>query len=138
MNTNITITPHLPYEKVKLDECHICLDYLVGEIAEVSCGHIYHLKCIQDWIAKKGAHRCCCICDGNTEIVNIVNLPDSKIKSPLPTRTNMDEVNQQPILQQTNQNTPGYQNRSRNVMNNQRNNQRNNERIKEKRCCQIL
>jgi hypothetical protein len=55
MNSNITtqIPPHQPYEKIKLDECHICLEYLVGEIAEVSCGHIYHLKCIQGWIKKK-------------------------------------------------------------------------------------
>ena len=138
MNTNITTTPHLPYEKIKLDECHICLEYLVGEIAEVSCGHIYHLKCIQDWISKKGTHKCCCICDGNTEIVNIVNLPDSKIKSPLPNNTNINEVNQLPILQHSDHPTPGYQNRRRNDMINQRNNQGNNQRIREKRCCQIL
>ena len=110
----------------------------MGEIAEVSCGHIYHLKCIQDWITKKGTHKCCCICDGNTEIVNIVNLPDSKIKSPLPSQTNINEVNQLPILQNTNNRAQGYQSRSRNVRINQRNNQRNNQRIREKRCCQIL
>ena len=28
-----------------------------------------------DWIKKKGAHRACCICAQNTEIVNIVTFP---------------------------------------------------------------
>lgn len=63
------------YQNVKLDECHICLDPLIGELAEVSCGHIYHLKCLVDWIKKKGAHRACCICSQNTEIINIIMFP---------------------------------------------------------------
>ena len=80
MNPNSsTRVPHQPYEKVKLDECHICLEYLVGEIAEVSCGHIYHLECIQDWIKKKGSHKSCCICDKNTEIVNVLIFPPPKV-----------------------------------------------------------
>ena len=134
MNPNLTTTqPHQPYEKVKLDECHICLEYLVGEIAEVSCGHIYHLECIQDWIKKKGAHKSCCICDKNTEIVNIVSLPDNRIKTHSH-NLNVIEVNQLPILNNTNNLGNGYQNRRRNSINYQRNNQR----IREKKCCQIL
>ena len=127
MNTNLSLKnakPHLPYEKIKIDECHICLEYLVGEIAEISCGHIYHLECIKDWIARKGNHKCCCICEKNTEIVNIVNLPDSKIKCPTT-----------PILYQQNSNhisNYNYQNNQRNI--NTQNNQRN---IKN-RCCHIL
>lgn len=63
-------------EKTK-EECHICLELLDGEIAESSCGHIFHFHCIQEWILKKGNHRCCCICDTNTEIINIINFNKS-------------------------------------------------------------
>ena len=79
-NISNNIPPHQPYEKVKLDECHICLELLVGEIAEISCGHVYHLNCVQDWIMKKGSHKSCCICSQNTEIINIVNLPNTNQK----------------------------------------------------------
>lgn len=58
-------------------ECYICLEELDGEISESSCGHIYHYKCIMEWIKKKGSHRCCVICEQNTEIVNIVNFNSS-------------------------------------------------------------
>ena len=71
-------TPHKPYQNVREDECFICLEILEGEIAEVSCGHIFHYHCIQDWIKKKGSHRSCCICEQNTEIVNIVNFENPK------------------------------------------------------------
>lgn len=75
MQNTSGLPPHQPYKNVKLDECHICLDPLAGELAEVSCGHIYHYHCLVDWIKKKGAHRACCICDQNTEIINIINFP---------------------------------------------------------------
>jgi hypothetical protein len=64
-------------EEKKKEECLICLEILDGEISESSCGHIYHYQCIQDWIKKKGSHRCCCICENNTEIVNIINFNNS-------------------------------------------------------------
>ena len=67
--------PHQPYQNIKLDECHICLEPLIGELAEVSCGHIYHYDCLVGWITKKGAHKACCICAKNTEIVNIITFP---------------------------------------------------------------
>ena len=72
-------TPHQPYQKVTHDECLICLEPLNGEIGEVSCGHIYHLTCLSNWIAKKGAHRACCICDKNTEIVNVLIFPPPQV-----------------------------------------------------------
>ena len=72
MNTPI---PHRPYQKIREDECLICLEILEGEIAEISCGHIFHYHCIQPWIAKKGVHRSCCLCEKNTEIINIINFP---------------------------------------------------------------
>ena len=53
--------------------CAICLEEKEGLLAELSCGHIYHYKCIQDWINKKKNYtKCCCICEGDTEIVNII------------------------------------------------------------------
>ena len=126
-NNSPTLPPHQPYEKVKLDECHICLEYLVGEIAEVSCGHIYHLDCIQAWVAKKGNHRCCCICQSNTEIVNIINLPNTKIKNIIPAE-NCHLINNQTDINYNQANIP----------NNQNGNQNHNRNIKNNRCCQIL
>ena len=67
----------IQYQEKKKEECHICLELLDGEIAESSCGHIFHYKCIQDWIKVKGPNRCCCICEIDTEIVNIVNFNKS-------------------------------------------------------------
>ena len=54
-------------------DCAICLENKVGLIAELSCGHIYHYRCIEEWVNKKNnVLRCCCICEKNTEIVNII------------------------------------------------------------------
>ena len=33
-----------------MDECHICLEDLTGEIAIISCGHKFHYKCIDEWL----------------------------------------------------------------------------------------
>ena len=70
MNSNIK-----KYDRKQ--ECYICLEELDGEISESSCGHIYHYKCISEWIKKKGVHRSCVICEKNTEIINIVNFNSS-------------------------------------------------------------
>ena len=64
-------------EEKKKEECLICIEVLDGEISESSCGHIYHYSCIQKWIVEKGTHRCCCVCEDNTEIVNIINFNNS-------------------------------------------------------------
>lgn len=69
--------PHKPYQNVREDECLICLEILEGEIAEVSCGHIFHYECLKNWIKNKGIHRSCCLCDKNTEIVNIINFKNN-------------------------------------------------------------
>tara|TARA_B100000963_G_C22536800_1_gene630190 strand:+ start:357 stop:839 length:483 start_codon:yes stop_codon:yes gene_type:complete len=56
----------------EIDECCICLNLLQGELAELSCGHVYHLECVTEWISKKNNYRkACCICENDTEIVNI-------------------------------------------------------------------
>ena len=55
-----------------IDECCICLELLQGELVEISCGHIYHYNCIKNWINNKNKIRkICCICDKETEIINI-------------------------------------------------------------------
>ena len=62
-----------------MDECHICLENLDGEIAKISCGHKYHYKCIGLWINKKNTYnKNCCICENETEIENIFLIPKLK------------------------------------------------------------
>ena len=59
-------------EEEEIDECCICLTLLQGELVELSCGHVYHLECVTEWISKKNNYRkACCICENDTEIVNI-------------------------------------------------------------------
>ena len=55
-----------------VDECHICLDELVGELCVVSCGHHFHYQCVKKWMEKnKNFQKPCCICENITEITNI-------------------------------------------------------------------
>ena len=55
-----------------VDECHICLDELVGELCVVSCGHHFHYQCVKEWMEKnKNFQKPCCICENITEITNI-------------------------------------------------------------------
>ena len=54
-------------------DCAICLENKTGEVAKLSCGHTYHYNCIEEWVTKKQNFlKCCCICEQNTEIVNII------------------------------------------------------------------
>jgi len=65
-----------------MDECHICLENLTGEIAIISCGHKFHYKCIQTWIRKKNKYtKNCCICENDTEIENIITIKDNSINN---------------------------------------------------------
>lgn len=42
------------------NECVICLENMVinEQVEILECGHIYHYKCINDWIKKKGKINC--------------------------------------------------------------------------------
>ena len=116
------------------EECMICLEVLDGEIAEISCSHVFHYKCIQDWMnVKKKFNRCCCICDNDTEIVNIVNLNKSfdKFKD-INIGNNYQNNNN---CQRNNQNNNNYQNNNYPIINVNNMNNGNNKKYK---CCSIL
>lgn len=56
----------------EIEECMICLEPLNNEVAEISCSHKYHYKCIKEWIkTNNNILKACCICEKNTEIINI-------------------------------------------------------------------
>ena len=56
-----------------LSECAICLDDKTGFIAKLNCGHTYHYYCVQNWIRQKNnIKKCCCICEADTEIVQLI------------------------------------------------------------------
>lgn len=54
-------------------ECSFCLEKLDNEVAELSCGHRFHFDCLTEWLSNKNIRVCCCICQNETEIVNILN-----------------------------------------------------------------
>jgi hypothetical protein len=37
----------------KRDECSICLDCLIKDVYALPCAHIFHEKCIKQWLTKK-------------------------------------------------------------------------------------
>ena len=67
-------------------ECIICFEELSDySVAILSCGHKFHLHCIQGWKNTQGKSsnftRLCCYCrDTNVEIINIV--VENKVKLP--------------------------------------------------------
>ena len=72
------------YSDIENDECCICLGRLVGELVQINCGHIYHYKCVKDWIKQKNnLNRTCCICENPTEIVNIFYNMSRNITQPM-------------------------------------------------------
>lgn len=59
-----------------LEECSICLEPMIKEIAILTCRHEYHLKCISDWITKYKMNQInnykCPICNNNTFEINLI------------------------------------------------------------------
>ena len=85
MNSNQNDNKNVSEEDNNIvDECCICLELLQGELAEISCGHIYHYDCIKNWISnKRKLRKLCCICEKDTEIVNIFyNMSTYSYKKP--------------------------------------------------------
>jgi hypothetical protein len=64
------------------DECIICLESLYSkDQAILSCNHVFHYKCIGDWIKKKkNYNKICPLCDNYGEIINIIEVPKKKTK----------------------------------------------------------
>ena len=42
------------------EECSICLELFERDISALECGHMFHAKCINDWLTKR---RVCPICN---------------------------------------------------------------------------
>ena len=98
----------------EIEECMICLEPLNNEIAQISCSHKYHFKCIEKWIkTNKNFLKACCICENNTEIVNILSF-DSLINQ---NNINQNNINQNDI-NQNNINDRRVNNNEDNVNNN--------------------
>jgi hypothetical protein len=80
-------------ENKEIDECHICLELLEGEVVELSCSHIFHYDCIKNWIKKnKKNNKVCCICEIDTEIINIFYNMSQPIKN-IPTQNDISYNN---------------------------------------------
>ena len=80
IDNNININKKEEIEEI--DECHICLELLEGELVEISCSHIFHYDCIKNWINKnKKNNKVCCICEKDTEIINIFYNMSQPIKN---------------------------------------------------------
>jgi len=68
-NTNMDINLDLSI----YDECPICLEDLVENIAKTNCGHNFHFECLSNWIhSKKKIIFICPSCNQNPcEITNV-------------------------------------------------------------------
>lgn len=65
------------------EECIICLEPLIYNIVVLSCHHNkhYHYKCLKDWIRQSNTlTKICTICDDDVEILNIINIKETKKK----------------------------------------------------------
>ena len=62
------------------NECIICLEEMIDEVAVLSCGHKYHFSCLSDWSNSNNNtfNKLCTICrDTDTEIVNVISKFDN-------------------------------------------------------------
>ncbi|CDJ38037.1 zinc finger (C3HC4 RING finger) protein, putative [Eimeria tenella] len=50
--------------EVQPPDCSICFEAAVTDLAAVSCGHVFHLKCVEQWLASSnmGSRSGCPIC----------------------------------------------------------------------------
>ncbi len=59
--------------------CSICLDDIDDNFAELNCSHIFHKKCIGNWI-KQNSQKTCPNCRCNITIIKITNNKKTEIK----------------------------------------------------------
>jgi len=61
-----------------MEECSICLENMVINIAILDCIHKYHIKCIKSWIHyKNDRQNKCPICNQGTRIMCILSKIDN-------------------------------------------------------------
>lgn len=73
MNDNIdTIS-----KNIKLEECSICIDYILESDKKItSCNHIFHKKCLDEWLT---LNRKCPYCRTEQIVINPINNPINDI-----------------------------------------------------------
>ena len=78
------------------NECIICLEDLnIKDKAVLSCGHIVHYQCIQNWInVKNNMSEICPLCNNRGEIVNIIEAKLTPILQQTKPKKNNEENNQ--------------------------------------------
>jgi len=118
----------------EIEECMICLEPLNNEIAQISCSHKYHFKCIEKWMkTNKNFLKACCICENNTEIVNILNF-DSFNNQNNKNQSNINQNNKN--KNNINQNNINQNNINHRRLNDNEDNVNNNNNLFG--CCNIL
>ena len=118
------------------DECPICLENLIENIAETNCKHQFHFECLSDWIySKKKIIFVCPTCNQNP--CEIINVYSKKINI----TTNCNEITNQVNNERNNKRNNKRNNQSNHQSNHQSNNhkkKRNSYKIKDCAFCVIL
>ena len=87
----------LDKENAGLENCCICFYPLVTEICQLDCKHLYHFTCLTEWQQnKKTLNIICPICQQNTVVNTIFDLPLNETTSPI--KSNDLNNNTQQIL----------------------------------------
>jgi len=56
---------HTKVEKPRFPTCSICTCYAKKQVCELECGHVFHTKCIMEWVKIKGNNATCPNCRKN-------------------------------------------------------------------------
>ena len=87
------------------NECIICLEELnTKDVAVLSCKHVVHLQCIQNWInVKNNMSEICPLCNNRGEIVNIIEVQPQPLPKP---QNQINKNNQRNTDEEDNVNLP--------------------------------
>ena len=53
MNKNDINLNFLKQKQVNMPICTICLDECKNNLGVIECGHVFHIKCVKNWIKDK-------------------------------------------------------------------------------------